>query len=136
MLGFMMILGWFRISRPKISTLLIFQAYLLISAMIVNGLWSCIIWGRFYWSVDYTSDFSVFMPIRRSQVADFWGAKMTGGLNGTTLTQLNLIWASFAVLAWVIAVFATRWFNPLLVKSKKNKPVVRTVAKVPDSHLF
>jgi hypothetical protein len=122
LLGLMMITAWKGILQPRISTLMIFQGYLLISAMIMNGLWSCIIWGKLYWSVDYTSDFSVFMPIRRSQVEYSWGPEMSGGLNGITLTHLNLVWLGFAILAWVLAVVATRWTTTKLIKTKENKP--------------
>ena len=117
-----MILGWFRIQWPRLSTLMIFQLWLLISAMIVNGIWSCTIWGNLYWSVDYTSDFSVFMPIRRWQVEYSWGPEMSGGLNGITLTQLNLVWTIFAISAWMIALFATRWTCTKLRKPMENKP--------------
>jgi hypothetical protein len=121
-LSVMATLGWIGLFRPKISTLMIFQAYLLISSMIVNGFWSCIIWGKLYWSVDYTSDFSVFMPIRRSQVEYSWSPEMAGGLNGVTLTQLNLVWASFAISAWILAFLATRWTTSTLSKRQENKP--------------
>jgi hypothetical protein len=121
-LGVMATLGWIGLFRPRISTLMIFQAYLLISSMIVNGFWSCIIWGKLYWSVDYTSDFSVFIPIRRSQIEYSWSAEMAGGLNGVTLTQLNLVWALFAISAWVLAFLATRWTISTLSKRQENKP--------------
>ena len=120
-LGAMATLAWFGLFRPRISTLMIFQAYLLISSMIVNGFWSCIIWGKLYWSVDYTSDFSVFMPIRSSQIDYSWSPEMVGGLNGVTLTQLNLVWASFAIYAWILAFLATRWTITTLSKRQENK---------------
>mgnify|MGYP007092108871 CR=1 FL=1 len=121
-LGVMATIGWIGLFRPRISTVMIFQAYLLISSMIVNGFWSCIIWGKLYWSVDYTSDFSVFMPIRRSQIEYSWSAEMAGGLNRVTLTQLNLVWALFAISAWVLAFLATRWTISTLSKRQENKP--------------
>ncbi len=119
-LGIMLTYGRFAYFRPKISTLMIFQAYLLIFSMIVNGLWSCAIWGKLYWSVDYTSNFSVFMPIRNSQIDYSWSPEMAGGLNGITLTQLNLIWAIFAISAWILAFLATRWTISTLSKRKEN----------------
>jgi hypothetical protein len=85
--------------------------------MLVNGLWSCFIWGHLYWSVDYTSDFSAFIPITSGQIDYSWGPEMSGGLNGITLLQLNLIWAVFAVSAWTLAFFATRW----TINSRRKK---------------
>lgn len=115
-----MILGWFRIQWPRLSTLMIFQLYLLISAMIVNGVWSCTIWGNLYWSVDYTSNFSVFMPIQPRQIGYSWGPEMTGELNGITLTHLNLVWAIFAITAWMLAFFTTRWTCSKLRRRMKS----------------
>lgn len=104
-----MALGRFISRLPSLSVLTVFHLYLLIFAMIANGVWSCTIWGNLYWSVDYTSDFSVYMPVRRWQVEYSWGPEMSGGLNGITLAQLNLVWAVFALLAWILAACATSW---------------------------
>ncbi len=92
--------------RPRSSTTLIFQGYLLLAAMIVNGVWSCAVWGHLYWSVDYTADFSVFLPITTNQIEYSW-EQIAGGLNGITLTQLNVIWAIFAASAWLLSFVAT-----------------------------
>jgi len=99
-------LGWY---RPPLLTAMIFQGYLLIAGMIASGIWSCTIWGRLYWSVDYTSDFSVFFPISRKLVDYSWGANYSGGLNQITLTGLNMVWLAFAIGAWLLAFAATRW---------------------------
>jgi hypothetical protein len=123
----MLTFGRFVYFQPKISNLMIFQSYLLISSMIVNGFWSCAIWGKLYWSVDYTSDFSVFMPIRSSQIDYSWSPEVAGGLNGVTLTQLNLVWASFAISAWILALLATRWtISTLSKRQENNKKVLRS----------
>ncbi len=62
------------------------------------------------------------MPIRRSQVEYSWSGEMAGGLNGVTLTQLNLVWTLFALSAWVLAFLATRWTISNLSKRQENKP--------------
>lgn len=95
--------------RPRFSTAIIFQVYLLIAAMIANGFWSCVIWGRLYWSVDYISDFSVFIPMIRNQVEGSWGPHYSSSLNGITLTELNMVWLASAIGAWLLAFTATRW---------------------------
>jgi hypothetical protein len=99
----------FKCRTPHVATILIFQGYLLLAAMHVNGFWSCAVWGRFYWSVDYTADFSVFYPITHRQIENTWGPQMSGGLNGITLGELNVMWAIHATVAWLLAFFATRW---------------------------
>jgi hypothetical protein len=86
---------------------MVFQGYLLIAAMIANGIWSCAVWGRLYWSVDYTSDFSAFIPMFKSQIEYSWGPDMNGGLNGVTLSQLNSVWFVFAAAVWILAFLAT-----------------------------
>ena len=99
------IAGWWKL---RLFGLLLFHTSLLLCAMLANGIWSCTVWGRLYWSVDYVSDFSPFYPIRQSVVDYSWGAEMTGALNGITLTQLNLWWLLFAVLTWTLALMLTR----------------------------
>jgi hypothetical protein len=98
----------FKCRTPRVATILIFQGYLLFAAMLVNGFWSCAIWGHLYWSVDYTADFSVFYPITRGQIEYAWGPEMSGGLNGITLGGLNVVWTIHATVAWMLAFVATR----------------------------
>ena len=83
------------------------QGYLLLTAMLMNGFWSCAVWGNLYWSVDYTADFSVFYPITKNVINYSWGSDMTGGLDGISLNQLNIIWAAFTATAWALAFTAT-----------------------------
>ena len=97
--------------QPKFSTAFIFQVFLLFTGMLSNGIWSSVVWGRLYWSVDYVSDFSVFIPLLRNQVKGSWGPDQESALNGITLTQLNLVWLIFALGAWGIAVVATKRFR-------------------------
>lgn len=99
----------FKVWTPRITTILIFQAYLLLAAMLVNGVWSCAIWGHFYWSVDYTADFSVFYPITRQRIEYSWPPDMSGGLKGITLGELRFFWFVHAFIAWLVAFLATRW---------------------------
>ena len=94
---------------PRFRSLLLFQVYLLLCAMFMNGIWSCTIWARLYWSVDYTSDFSPFYPITSGLIHYSWSEKMTGGLNGISLTTLNGVWLIFALLTWILAVLLTRF---------------------------
>lgn len=108
-LAFMSLLRRVWKNQPRISTILYFHGYLLMVAMIANGLWSCAVWGNHYWSVDYISDFSVFFPISRATIKHSWGSEMSGGFNGVTLAELNLIWVGFGVGVWLIALALTLW---------------------------
>jgi hypothetical protein len=108
--------------RPRFSTVFLFQGYLLAAAMLMNGAWSSLVWGRFYWSIDYTSDFSAFMPIIRNQIEGSWGPIYSSGLKDISLTQLNLIWLIFALGAWLLALVTTRWTcNRLLLPVQENR---------------
>ena len=93
---------------PRFTSVLLFQALLLASAMVANGIWSCAVWGQLYWSVDYTSDFSPFYPISEYVISYSWGEDMCGALNGISHTALNLVWAGFAFAVWTGAVVLTR----------------------------
>lgn len=96
-----------RLKPLELKTILFFQGFLLLFAMLANGFWSCAIFGRFYWSVDYTSDFSVFHPISRGLIDYSWGENMSGGLRGVDLWELNLIWAGFNLTVWSAALAST-----------------------------
>ncbi len=76
------------------------------------------VWGNLYWSVDYTADYSVFYPITPGLIDYSWGSEMSGGLNGVTLTELNMLWAILAASAWLLAFAATRWTTRFRMKNK------------------
>lgn len=118
--GGAMIVRWIGWRRPSIGNLLLFHLYLLGSAMIANGVWSCTIWGRLYWSVDYVADFSPFFPIFQGLIDYSWGKGYSGGLNGISLFQLNCVWFAFAVTVWGCALIATKWTTRHLSQHKIN----------------
>lgn len=76
-----------------------FLALLLVVGALVNGLWSCLIWGRLYWSTDYVFDFSPFWPITQS-VIDAQFGNLRGALFGVTIRELQAVWLLFALVAW------------------------------------
>lgn len=110
---------------PRFGTLALFQAYLLLIAMIMNGFWSCTIWGRLYWSVDYVSDFSPFYPITSGVIHYSWSEKITGGLNGISLMTLNGVWLVFSSLTWILAALLTR-FTLKRIHTKEREPDAAT----------
>ena len=91
----------------RIRRLLLFLSLLLLIGSFFNGVWSCAVWGRFYYSTDYVFDFTPFWPITQ-RVIDMPFGDQRGQLFGVTLTQLNLIWLLFALGTWGTTVLAYR----------------------------
>jgi hypothetical protein len=96
--------------RPlQFSRAVLFFALLLVVGAIFDGLWSCVIYGRLYYTMDYFCDFIPFVPF-------FEGEGMRtdqrgwGGLNGVTLCEVQLVWLLFAVGAWSCTFFLYRLF--------------------------
>ena len=72
-----------------------FNVILLLVSMAMGGFWDCLVYGRFYVTADYVSDFSPFVPVTQS-VIDVKFDDYSGHLIGITLRQLQLIWLLFA----------------------------------------
>jgi hypothetical protein len=53
----------------------LFVTLLLVVGSIFNGLWSCLVWGRLYFSTDYVVDFSPFWPITQKVIDAFRGVQ-------------------------------------------------------------
>lgn len=83
----------------RIRRLLMFLALLLLVGSLFNGAWSCVVWGRLYYSTDYVFDFTPFWPITQ-RVIDMPFGDQRGQLFGVTLSQLNLVWFLFALGTW------------------------------------
>jgi hypothetical protein len=81
----------------------LFLGLLLVVGSVSNGLWSCLVWGRLYFSTDYVFDFSPFWPITQ-RVIDAPFGDMRGQLLGVSLSQLQLVWLLFAVPTWAVAI--------------------------------
>ena len=83
----------------------LFFVLLLAVGAIFDGLWSCEIYTRLYYTMDYFCDFIPFVPFFGGMRADGRG---WGGLKGVTLWQVELVWLIFAVCAWSSTVFLYR----------------------------
>lgn len=85
----------------------------------VNGLWSCLIYGRLYRSLDYVFDFIPFWPICWRRVDTPWGDGH--GELFTSLSQLNFVWLLFAVGTWAATIViyrnTSRHLPPRIYKS-------------------
>jgi hypothetical protein len=96
-----------RTLKRRISCFGLFMILLLFVGAFFNGLWSCLIWGRFYDSTDYVFDFSPFWPITQNVIDAPFGTER-GQLLGVSLFQLQLVWLLFAVGTWVVTIFLYR----------------------------
>ena len=94
-------LSWRRrgILMRRIRRFGLFLALLLAAGSIFNGVWSCAVWGRLYYSTDYVLDFTPFWPITQSVIDTPFGDQR-GRLFGVTLTQLNMVWLLFSLGTW------------------------------------
>lgn len=97
----------------------LFLACLLFTSSLCNGLWSALVWNRRYYSTDYIFDFSPFWPITQG-VLDARFGEQKGYLIDVTLTQLNMIWFTFALLAWTTAFFLLRFISKHWKKTKSE----------------
>jgi hypothetical protein len=80
----------------------LFNIVFLVVACPIGGLWSCLIFGHFYTSTDYISDFSPLIPITQDVLDARFGYEV-GHLYGITLRQLQLMWLAFAATTWVLS---------------------------------
>ena len=86
----------------------LFMGLLLIVGSVINGVWSCAIWGRLYFSTDYIFDFSPFWPITQKLIDARFGDKQ-GQLIGVSIFQLQLIWLLFAITTWAATIISYRY---------------------------
>jgi hypothetical protein len=91
----------------RVRGLGLFLGLLLVIGSVANGLWSCLVWGRLYFSTDYVFDFSPFWPVTQ-QVIDAPFGDMRGQLFGVSLLQLQLVWLLFAASTWALTILSYR----------------------------
>jgi hypothetical protein len=95
----------------------LFLGSLLIVGSVFNGLWSCLIFGRLYFSTDYVFDFSPFWPITQ-KVIDAPFGDLRGQLFGVSLFQLQLVWLLFAAGTWTVTIILYRFIRRRLLVNK------------------
>jgi hypothetical protein len=110
----------------RVARLGLFFGLLLVVGSIANGLWSCLVWGRLYYSTDYVFDFSPFWPITQ-KVIDAPFGDTRGQLLGSSLLQLQLVWLLFAGFTWAVAIFFYRL-------SSKRPPARKLLAEQRTRH--
>jgi hypothetical protein len=82
----------------------LFMILLLFAGAFFNGLWSCLIYGRFYDSSDYVFGFIPFCPLYRQWVEIPNGQ---GHLMSVPLS-LHIFWFLFTVGTWSVTVILYR----------------------------
>src|SRR5262249_15946239 len=85
----------------------LFLGLLLVVGSVANGFWSCLVWGRLYFSTDYVFEFSPFWPIIQ-KVIDAPFGDMRGQLFGVSLLQWQLVWLLFAASTWAVTILLYR----------------------------
>jgi hypothetical protein len=114
-----------RFNRVKFSRCVVpwlgFNAALLVSSAVMGGLWDTQVYGRFYATPDYVSDFSPFVPIRESQITANFGSRR-GFLIDVTIVELQKIWCGLALIAWLLSGLVY-WLGKRLFRLRW-KPVV------------
>jgi hypothetical protein len=89
----------------------LFTLLLLAAGSLANGVWSCLIWGRLYFSTDYVMDFFPFWPITQEFISAPFG-EMRGRLLSASILQVQLVWLLFAAGTWAAVIFSYRFIRP------------------------
>jgi hypothetical protein len=101
----------------RICRLTVFLAVFLVVGALFNGLWSCLIYGRFYHSSDYLCGFIPFWPFTKywMEMRDSDGQLMEVPL------KMDFFWLLFTASTWGVTILLYRLFAPL----SPPKPVTR-----------
>jgi hypothetical protein len=99
----------------RVGSFVAFLILLLLVGMVFSGIWSCTIWGRYYYSTDYVFDFVPVWPITQATIDARFGDE-TGRLMGLTLFQLKMIWLLFALTTWGMTFVLNRWFRGRFIR--------------------
>ena len=110
----------------RVGRLGLFLGLLLLVGSVANGLWSCLVWGRLYYSTDYVWDFSAFWPITQWTIDAPFGTER-GQLFGVSLFHVQLIWLLFAAGTWTATILLYRLIckRPPANKSPEPTAVAR-----------
>ena len=95
---------------PRVGWFGTFLALLLIVGSLFNGLWSCFVWGRLYYSADYVFDFSLFFPINQNYIDITFGNER-GKLLGVSMLQLQCVWGLYSAGVWSLTVMLYMQFR-------------------------
>ena len=121
--------------RRRAGRLVLFLGLLLLIGSVANGLWSCTVWGRLYFSTDYVFDFSPFWPITQ-ELIDVPFGDMRGQLLGVSLLQLQLVWLLFAGFTWAATILLYRLICRRPPANKSVEPNRRPAAPVGAGQQF
>lgn len=103
----------------------IFLYLLLISGACAHTLWSVLVFGRWYVSMDYVVDFYPFFPITQTTLDFQWGEQAGYLIGSIDLIHLQLLWAVFALMTWLLTVIVYKevkhlWHYPVFQKKMET----------------
>jgi hypothetical protein len=90
--------------KRRMARLALFIALFLIVGSLLNGLWSCLIYGNFYGSADYVFGFVPFWPPTDS----FIETRDAGGNFTGVSFAVQIAWLIFSAATWAVAVLIYR----------------------------
>lgn len=99
---------------------IVFNICFLLAGAIMNGIWSCSIWGRVYFSTDYVVDFNPFYPISQAWIEIPFGDVEGKIFPGFTITHVRVAWFLFAFASWASAIFLYSRIRRLWTRKKKD----------------
>jgi len=83
----------------------VFSVLLLLTAAVLNAVWSCTIWGRVYYSTDYVVDFNPFYPISQTWIETPFGNMKGQIYPGFGMLHVRAAWFLFALATWTGAIY-------------------------------
>ena len=76
--------------REKVTRWLFFNTSLLAAGSVLNGIWSCTVWGNLYLDEDSLVDFSPLLPL-------FDWSHLT-----VPAWRMMAVWAAFTITCWLL----------------------------------
>jgi len=99
---------------------IVFSICFLLTGAVMNGIWSCAIWGRVYFSTDYVVDFNPFYPISKAWIEIPFGDTEGRILPGFSMLHVRAAWLTHAFAAWAGAIFLYSHTRRLWTRTKKD----------------
>lgn len=91
-----------------IRSVALFLYLLLVVGACFSAVWSTVIHSHLYVSMDHLFDFIPFFPITQSVINQTWGNQVGYLIGETTIFELQVIWAVFAIATWGLTIIGYR----------------------------
>ena len=104
----------------RMLRLAVFLGVFLVAGAVLNGLWSCLIYGQFYNSSDYDCGFLPFWPFTK-----YWMEMRDGdGQLMDVPILMHFMWLLFTAFTWGITIVLYQ----LILRQKRDTPSFRAKA--------